>query len=105
MKAVLVPLIGMYAIRASWFLFSGTISPLTPVAAAVLVLGILIFHRPPELIGPWFAGVLAACLIGACANAALLFSASPLYDNPVNTAFSLASLTGFVMLAATVGLP
>jgi hypothetical protein len=32
-KALLVVLIGIYAIRSTWFIFSGSISPLTPVAA------------------------------------------------------------------------
>ncbi len=102
MKAVLVVLIGMYAIRASWFLFSGVLSPLTPIAAAVLMLCIVIFHRPPQSLGLWFVAVLTACLIGAIANAALLVSTSPLYHNPTNTAFSWASLTGFVLLAVAV---
>jgi subtilase family serine protease len=102
MKVVLVALIGIYAVRASWFLFSGALSPLTPVAAAVLALCIVTFHRPPDAVGPWLYALLAACAVGAIANGALLFTASPLYANPVNTAFSWVSLGCFVVLAGAL---
>jgi hypothetical protein len=83
-KAVLVLLIGIYAIRSSWFLF-GVVSPLTPVAMAVLALCITLFHRPPTEIGWWFGAVIAACIVGAIANA-----------DPTNRLFSMISLGAFV---------
>jgi hypothetical protein len=102
-QALLVVLIGIYSIRSSWFLFSGQFSPLTPVAAAVLVLCLFAFHRPPTSVSLWFWAVMAVCLAGAIANATLLFSTSPIYSNPTNTAFSAISLGCFILLAGNLG--
>ncbi len=99
-KALLVVLIGIYAIRSSWFIFSGNVSPLTPVAAAVLVLRIISFHRLPLEVGTWFYVVIGMCVAGAFANASLLFVSSPIYANPTNIAFSAISLGCFVLLGA-----
>jgi hypothetical protein len=100
LKAFLVVLIGVYAIRASWFLFSGTFSPLTPVAMAVLVLFLFVFHRPPQALGVWFSVCIAACVVGVVANTVLLFVSSPIYNNTVNQAFSVVSLISFLAVGA-----
>jgi hypothetical protein len=47
-KILLVILIGIYAIRTGWFLFSGIFSPLTPVAAIVFVICRLHFTARPQ---------------------------------------------------------
>jgi hypothetical protein len=99
-KALLVILIGIYAIRSTWFIFSGSFSPLTPVAAAVLILCIISFHRLPLEIGTWFYVLISICVLGAIANASLLFSTSPIYANPTNMTFSAISLGCFVLLGA-----
>jgi hypothetical protein len=97
-QALLVILIGIYFIRTSWFLFSDMLSPLTPVAGIVLVACLFAFHRPPTTLSLWFWALMAICVAGAIANASLLFSASPIYANPTNTAFSMISLGCFVLL-------
>jgi hypothetical protein len=97
-QALLVILIGIYFIRTSWFLFSDMLSPLTPVAAVVLITCLFAFHRPPTSLSLWFWGLMAICVLGAITNATLLFSASPMYSNPTNTAFSAISLGCFVLL-------
>jgi hypothetical protein len=97
-KALLVVLIGIYTIRTSWFIFSGSLSPLTPVAAIVLILCVISFHRLPMEAGTWLYVLLAMCGIGAVANASLLFSTSPNYANPTNLAFSAISLGCFILL-------
>jgi hypothetical protein len=99
-KGLLVVLIGIYAIRSSWFVFSGSFSPLTPVAAAVMVLCIISFHRLPLELGMWFYVLMFVCVAGAIANASLLFATSPNYANPTNMAFSAISLGCFLLLAA-----
>lgn len=100
-QSSLVVLAGIYAMRASWFLFAkGPISPLTPLAAIVFVLCILLFHRPPQS-STWLAVVAIACMIGVAANAALLFSAAAAYQNPTNQAFSVLSVLGWAILAVT----
>jgi hypothetical protein len=97
-KILLVILIGIYAIRTSWFLFSGVFSPLTPVAAIVFVICLFAFHRPPETTGTWFYSLVAIYVIGAIANASLLFSTAPVYSNTTNMTFSAVSLTCFIIL-------
>jgi hypothetical protein len=97
-KALLVILIGIYTIRSSWFIFSGNFSPLTPVAAIVLVLCMMTFHRLPLAFGGWFYLVIAMCVMGAIANASLLFATSPTYTNPTNFVFSATSLGCFILL-------
>jgi hypothetical protein len=99
-KILLVILIGIYTIRTSWFLFSGIFSPLTPVAAAVLVICLFAFHRPPETPGIWFYALIVTCVAGAIANGMLLFSTAPAYSNATNMIFSAVSLTCFILLAA-----
>jgi hypothetical protein len=98
---LLVILIGVYFIRASWFLF-GVFSPLTPVAGIVLTMCLFAFHKLPTSMGAWFSAVIAMCVIGAIANFSLLFSASPTYRNPTNQAFSATSMITFVLLGATL---
>ena len=98
-KAFLVVLLGIYAVRSTWFLFSDMLSPLTPVAMAVFVLCLFIFHRPPATAGLWFYAVIAACAVGVVANATLLFSTSPTYQNPTNQMFSMVSVACFIGLA------
>jgi ABC-type polysaccharide/polyol phosphate export permease len=98
-QSSLVVLAGIYAMRASWFLFAkGAISPLTPLAAVVFMLCVVLFHRPPQS-QTWLAVVAAACLVGVAANAALLFSASSAYQNPTNQVFSILSVAGWAILA------
>jgi hypothetical protein len=97
-QAILVVLIGIYFIRTTWFIFSGVFSPLTPVAAAVLVVCLISFHRLPTTPGFWFYLLLATCLAGAIANASLLFATSPIYSNPTNQAFSWVSMISFIVL-------
>jgi hypothetical protein len=97
-QSVLVLLIGIYAIRASWFMFSGSVSPLTPVAAAIVVLCVFLFHRAPTQAGPLLWSVFAACAIGAIANALLLTSVAPAYRNPTNMAFSALSVALWLAL-------
>jgi hypothetical protein len=99
-QSALVLLIGIYAIRASWFLFSsGALTPLTPVAAAIVGLCVYLFHRAPTQTGPFLWGVLAACAVGAIANALLLTSTSPAYRNPTNMTFSALSVALWIALA------
>jgi hypothetical protein len=97
-QALLVVLIGIYFIRTSWFLFIGQFSPLTPVAAIVLFMCLFAFHRPPTTLSLWLWALLAMCVLGAIANASLLFVSSPIYANPTNMAFSMISLGCFILL-------
>jgi hypothetical protein len=97
-QALLIILMGIYFVRTSWFLFSGKFSPLTPVAAIVLITCLFAFHRPPTTLSLWFWALIAMCVAGAIANASLLFVSSPIYANPINRAFSMISLGCFVML-------
>jgi hypothetical protein len=97
-QSILVILSGIYAIRASWFIFSGIFSPLTPVAAIVLVLCITLFHRPPIETGIWLYVVLVGCVVGAIANGMLLFSTHEAYSNLTNRAFSIISVVSWVCL-------
>jgi hypothetical protein len=99
-KSLLVILIGIYAIRSSWFIFSGIFSPLTPIAAIVLVLCVIAFHTPPSSIGPWFFTLLATFAVGAVANFLLLFASGEASADPVNRAFSLVSMLCFLALGA-----
>jgi hypothetical protein len=101
-QATLVVLIGMYAIRASWFLFNGLWSPLTPVAAACVVLCVYLFHRAPVQPGPYLWTVVAACVVGAIANAVLLTSTAPAYRNATNLMFSGTSAFLWLALAVLV---
>jgi hypothetical protein len=103
-QALLVILIGIYFIRTSWFLFIGQFSPLTPVAAIVLVTCLFAFHRPPTTLSQWYWALIAMCVAGAIANASLLFVSSPIYSNPTNTAFSMISLGCFVLLGGYWGI-
>ena len=96
---MLAVLAGAYAIRASWFLFTGYVSPLTPVAAIAMVFCIFLFHRPPLGAGAWLYFVLAACVIAAIVNAALLFADAPAYRAPTNMMFSLVSALCWIGLA------
>lgn len=98
-QSILVIFSGIYAIRASWFIFSGIFSPLTPVAAIVLVLCITLFHRPPIEPGIWLYVVLVGCVIGAIANSILFFSSHE-GSNPTNRAFSVISVVSWVFLCA-----
>ena len=100
-KTLLVILIGVYFIRTTWF-FWGVFSPLTPVAGIVLIICLFAFHKPPTATGAWFYAVIAMCVIGAIANFSLLHSTSPTYQNPINQAFSWASMISFVLLAGTL---
>jgi hypothetical protein len=102
-QSTLVALIGMYAVRASWFLFGGQLTALTPVAAAVFVLCLVLFHWAPTMAGPWLYVLLAACVAGAAVNASLLFSAEGAYRDPTNFAFSAASVVGWIVLLAGYG--
>jgi ABC-type polysaccharide/polyol phosphate export permease len=103
-QSTLVILAGIYAMRASWFLFAkGAISPLTPVAAAAFVVCVVLFHSPPKT-QIWLAVVAAACMIGFATNAALLFSESAAYQNPTNKAFSALSVAGWAVLAVSYAL-
>jgi hypothetical protein len=97
-QSILVILSGIYTIRASWFIFSGIFSPLTPVAVIVLALCITLFHRPPTDPGIWLYVVLVGCVIGAIANSMLLFSPHDAYSNPTNRAFSIISVVSWVSL-------
>lgn len=97
-KILLVILIGIYAIRTSWFLFSGIFSPLTPVAAIVFVICLFAFHQSPETTGTWFYILIATCVLGAIANASLLFVTAPVYSNATNMTFSAVSLACFIAL-------
>jgi hypothetical protein len=101
-QALLVVLMGIYLVRATWFLFTGVFSPLTPVAALVLVICLVAFNRPPVPGSAWHVAFLAVCVLGAAANASLLFSTAPAYANPTNQAFSWVSLLCFACLAATL---
>lgn len=98
-KMLLIVLIGIYAVRASWFFFTGQLSPLTPVAAVVLGLCIYLFNRLPEAPGLWLYAVLGACAIGTLVNGSLFFATSPLYRNPTNFAFNAACMLCFVGVA------
>jgi hypothetical protein len=97
-QSILVILSGIYAVRASWFIFSGVFSPLTPVAAIVLVLCLTLFHRPPIEPGIWLYVVLMGCVIGAIANSMLLFSTHEIYSNLTNRTFSIISVASWISL-------
>lgn len=97
-QSILVILSGIYAIRSSWFIFSGIFSPLTPVAVIVLVLCVVLFHRPPETPGLWLYVVTTGCVLGAIANGMLLFSHHEAYSNPTNRVFSLVSVVSWIVL-------
>jgi hypothetical protein len=97
-QIVLTALVGMYAIRSTWFLFSGIISPLLPVAAAACALCIYLFHRPPVAPGMFLWIVVGLCLAGAVANGALLTSTAPAYRDPTNFVFSAASAVLWLVL-------
>jgi ABC-type polysaccharide/polyol phosphate export permease len=98
-RSLLVVLIGIYAIRSSWFIFSGIFSPLTPVATGVLVLCIILFHRPPTEPGTWLYIVIFGSIAGAIVNGLLIFSSKATYSNPTNQVFSVISLVGWLILA------
>ena len=99
-KLLLTILVGIYTIRGSWFLFSGHVSPLTPVAAIVAVLCVVFFHRPPQSFGLWYGVVIGVCVVAMIANGALLFAESPLYRNTINTAFCWTCIGAFGLYAA-----
>jgi hypothetical protein len=99
-NAALAVLCGVYAIRATWFLFSGYFSPLTPVAAAVLVFCIVLFHKPPTVTGAWFYSVIGICVVALVANAILLFVAHEAYSNKTNQMFSAVSVIAWAVLIA-----
>jgi hypothetical protein len=102
-QPLLVVLIGIYFIRSTWFLFSREmLSPLTPVAAIVMVICLCAFHKLPAAAGAWFFVVVATCVLGAIANGLLLFATAPTYSNPVNHAFSLISMVSFILLGASL---
>jgi hypothetical protein len=103
-QTTLVVLTGMYAVRASWFLFSGALSPLTPVAAACVVLCVYLFHRAPTQPGTLLWSVMIACAIGAIANAVLLTSSDPAYRNTTNLVLSGLSTVLWLALAALLWL-
>jgi hypothetical protein len=98
-RSLLVILTGIYAIRSSWFIFSGIFSPLTPVAVVVLGLCIILFHRPPTEPGTWLYIVIFGSIAGAIANGMLLLSTKEAYSNPINQVFSGISLIGWTVLA------
>jgi hypothetical protein len=99
-QCALVLLIGIYAIRSTWFLFSGgALTPLTPVAAVIVVLCVFLFHRAPTQTSPYLWGVLAACAVGAVANAMLLTSTAPAYRSATNMTFSAVSVALWIALA------
>lgn len=103
LQSLLVVLTGIYAIRSSWFIFSGNFSPLTPVATIVLGLCIVLFHRPPTESGTWLYVVVFGSIAGALANGLLLFSTKEAYTNPTNQVFSVISLIGWLILAVVYG--
>jgi glucose uptake protein GlcU len=103
-QATLVVLTGMYAVRASWFLFSGVLSPLTPVAVACVTACVYLFHRAPTQPGTYLWAVMIGCVIGAIANAVLLTSADPAYRNATNLMFSGLSTVLWLALAALLWL-
>jgi hypothetical protein len=98
-QTLLVLLIGIYLVRATWFLFTGVFSVLTPVAGIVLLVCLSAFNRPPVPGTAWFYVVLATYLIGALANLSLLFSSAPAYSNSTNYIFSWTSMLSFAALS------
>jgi hypothetical protein len=104
-KAALVLLAGVYAIRATSFLFlDEPFEPLTLVAALAFVVSIIVFYRPPTAPGLWLYVVVALCVIGAAANALLLVAPDESHRDPTNLVFSAISIAGWALVGLSYSL-
>jgi hypothetical protein len=103
-KALLVVLLGIYAIRASDFLFTrARFQPLTFVAAAVVVIALALFHRPPVAHGAWLITAILVCLTAVLANTMLLIQPDEAHSSSIDKAFSAISVAAWSLLAAMYG--
>jgi TRAP-type uncharacterized transport system fused permease subunit len=67
-RSMAVVLAGMYAMRTGYAPMEGRVEPLTFLPLLILVLCVVIFHRPPTEAGLWSTIVLALCAIGFGVN-------------------------------------
>ncbi len=101
-KAALVILAGVYAIRASSYFFEDVpFEPLMLVAAFAFVMSVIIFYRPPTFIGPWLYTVVGLCAVGLVANAVLYFSPDESHGDAINLTFSAISIAGWTIVGAS----
>jgi hypothetical protein len=70
-RSMAIVLAGMYAIRTGYAPMEGRIEPLTFLPLVILMLCVVIFHRPPLHPSIWSYTVLALCIVGFVVN--LLF--------------------------------
>jgi hypothetical protein len=103
-QAVLVVLVGVYAMRASADLFvRQPFQPLMILAALAFVFALVLFHRPPIAVGPWLYLVLIACVAGTIVNGFLYFAPDQAHATPTNMAFSAVSIVGWAALGLNYG--
>jgi FtsH-binding integral membrane protein len=104
-QAALVLLAGIYAIRAtSWIFGADAFEPLFLLATAVLGLIVFLFYRMPRERGAALFVVMALCVAGLSVNALLLFAPSDAHDNPSNAVFSALCMAGWAIVAMTCAL-
>jgi hypothetical protein len=101
-KIALVMLAGIYAMRTSNALFHpAALSPMWFVAAFAFVMSLVLFHRPPIVQGWWQYSVIGLCAFGVVANGILFFAPDAAHSDPINLAFSAASIIGWALVAAS----
>jgi hypothetical protein len=103
-QAMLVLLVGVYAMRATSVLFvRQAFHPLMILAAAAFVFALVLFHRPPSAVGTWLYVSIAACVLGAIVNAILYFAPDRTHATPTNLAFSASTGIAWAVLAGVYG--
>ncbi len=99
MKATLIILIGIYAMRASSVVFHREpFHPLMLVAALAFAVSLAAFHVPPTAPGAWSAVLALLCMVGVVANALLYARPDEAHGTPTSLTFSAVSVVGWAIV-------
>jgi hypothetical protein len=101
-QSVIVILVGIYAIRATYSLLGHeNFQPLSLLAAAVFLLVTLFFHRLKMASGLWLYAALVLSAIGLLVNAVLLFSAGREQRDLTHDVFSAICIAGWAIVGVS----
>jgi hypothetical protein len=100
-RSMAVVLAGMYAIRTGYAPMEGRIEPLTFLPLLILVLCVVIFHRPPLHPSLWTYTVLVLCVVGFGVN---LFFMRLSAAGDVDYYISILSAGAWALTGATIAL-
>jgi hypothetical protein len=99
-RVAAVLLAGMYAMRTAYGPMEGKLSPLTFLAATILLFCIFIFHRVPQSLGWWAYVVLVGSVVGCGVNIMFL-RAGPAFS--MDGVISFVSAMCWVVIAVMLG--